>query len=65
MDTSKLLTDISNKLSVLIMLNLKNNEGVNTKEKVKLIAKFGFSNREIAEMVGTTKESAAVLKGRK
>lgn len=59
------LRQVSNKLSALIALTLTTEpEKKNAAEKVALLARFGLSNQEIADIVGTTKGTVEVLKSR-
>jgi len=61
MNNDELLRSISDKLSILISLQL----GVDKrsmKEKVAQLVKYGLSNGEIANILGTTKGTIEVVK---
>lgn len=61
----ELLKEISKKLSVLILLGLNQENGKRKlHEKVKFLLDFGFTNRQIAEILGTTKHSVEVIGSR-
>lgn len=54
-ETEKLLGEISKKLSVLIKLFLIEKE-LTVREKIKLLAEFNFSNKEIANILGISEK---------
>jgi len=62
MNETELLKEISRKLSALIALQLREDEGM--QESVARLARLGLSTGEIAEILGTTPGSVAVLKNR-
>lgn len=65
MEDQKLLEQISKKLSVLIALSLvKNIEKMTSADGVRMLVRFGLSNQEIADVLGTTKGTVEVLKSR-
>ncbi len=60
-----LLDQISKKLSVLIALMLmKDVKNLTTADGVKVLVRFGLSNQEIANILGTTKGTIEVVKSR-
>lgn len=60
-----LLEQISKKLSVLIALALtKDASSLTTADNVKALVRFGLSNQEIADILGTTKGTIEVVKSR-
>ncbi len=61
METEKLLADISNKLSVLISMSLeRGNKQATNKDKIKFLNRFSLTNKQIAEIIGTSKNSIEV-----
>jgi len=65
MASDNLVEQISRKLSALLALALVPDIAKKTSaEKVLLLARFGISNQEIADIVGTTKGTVEVLKSR-
>lgn len=62
MSDIELLKEISKKLSVLIALQLPQDEGV--QDSVARLARLGVSTGQIAGIVGTTPGTVAVLKSR-
>jgi DNA-binding CsgD family transcriptional regulator len=59
----KLGEQISAKLSALIALSMTPDVGKKTLgEKVRLLTRFGISNQDVADILGTTKGSVEVLK---
>ena len=65
MTSDKVAEQISNKLSALIALAMLSDVHKKTSaEKVALLMRFGISNQEIADIVGTTKGTVEVLKSR-
>jgi len=65
MSVEELMEHISNKLSALIALSLvPEPQKRNTAEKVELLTRFGISNQEVADILGTTKGTVEVLKSR-
>ncbi len=60
-----LLDQVSKKLSVLIALMLmKDVKSLTTADGVKTLVRFGLSNQEIANILGTTKGTIEVVKSR-
>jgi len=61
----ELLKEISKKLNVLILFEMSQ-EGGKRKlhEKVKFLLDLGFTNQQIAEILGTTKHSVEVIGSR-
>jgi DNA-binding CsgD family transcriptional regulator len=65
MSDQNLQDQLSKKLSALMALALVPDvQKKNTAEKVELLMRFGISNQEIADIVGTTKGTVEVLKSR-
>ena len=65
MTNDKVVEQISRKLDVLIALAMVTDVPKKTSaEKVGLLMRFGISNQEIADIVGTTKGTVEVLKSR-
>lgn len=59
------LQQISKKLSILIALQLQGeNKAVEVKENVARLARFGLTDSEIAEILGTTPGTVSVAKAR-
>lgn len=58
-ETKKLLESIDNRLKWLLQLCVEEqfDDGATNKEKVKLLYQMGFSNQEMAEVVGTSASS--------
>lgn len=61
MNETELLKSISNKLSILISLGLGQDKGT-MKDKVRQLVKYGLSNQEMADILGTTKGTIEVVK---
>ncbi len=60
-----LFEDISRKLSALLAISLlKNPEEMNLTNGERLLRRFGLSNQEIANILGTTKRTVEVIKSR-
>ena len=65
MSVEELMERISSKLSAVIALSLLPKvQKKNTAEKVELLTRFGISNQEVADILGTTKGTVEVLKSR-
>jgi DNA-directed RNA polymerase specialized sigma24 family protein len=65
MSDEKLLEQVSRKLSALIALAMVPEvQEKNTVGKVALLNRFGLSNQEMADILGTTKGTVEVLKSR-
>lgn len=65
MKEQELLEQISKKLSALIALSfMKNVEKMTNVEGVKMLVRFGLSNQDIADILGTTKGTIEVIKSR-
>ena len=63
MNNDKIGEQISAKLSALIALAMSPDAQKRTQgEKVRLLARFGISNQDVADILGTTKGSVEVLK---
>lgn len=61
----ELLEQVSKKLSALIALSfMKDVEKMRNADGVKLLVRFGLSNQDIADILGTTKPTVEVLKSR-
>lgn len=61
----EILEEISRKLSAVIALSFSNDAGdLTTADRVKLLVRFGLSNQDIANIIGTTKGTVEVLKSR-
>lgn len=61
METEKLLMDISNKLSTLISLSLeKGDKKLTTKDKVRFLNRFNLTSQQIADIIGTSKNTVDV-----
>lgn len=58
-EAKELLESIDNRLKWLLQLRVKEqfDDGATNKEKVKLLHQMGFSNQEMAEVVGTSANS--------
>jgi len=64
-DDARLTKELSGKISALIALALLPDPYKKTMaEKVEILMRFGISNQEIADIVGTTKGTVEVLKSR-
>lgn len=59
METEKLLKDISHKLSALISISLEKDDK-KLKDKVKFLNRCDLNNQEIAEIIGTSKNTVEV-----
>ncbi len=61
----ELLQTISRRLGVLIALEMKaQSEHLSTTDGVKMLARFGFGNTEIAEILDTSANAVNVMKSR-
>jgi hypothetical protein len=58
-EAKELLESIDNRLKWLLQLRVEEqfDDGATNKEKVKLLYQMGFSNQEMAEVVGTSASS--------
>jgi len=58
-ETKELLESIDNRLKWLLQLRVEEqfDDGATNKEKVKLLYQMGFSDQEMAEVVGTSESS--------
>ena len=65
MSSDEAVEQISRKLSALLALAMVPDLPKKTSaEKVALLTRFGISNQEVADIVGTTKGTVEVLKSR-
>ncbi len=65
MKEQEILENLSKKLSALLALNfVKEPEKMTSEQGVKLLMRFGLSNQEMADILGTTKGTVEVLKSR-
>lgn len=64
MENNDILQQISKKLSILIALQLRGDGGVEVKDNVIKLSRFGLTTGEIAEILGTTPGTVAVAKSR-
>ncbi len=65
MKEQELLEQISRKLSALIAISfVKDVNKMTIEESVRLLKRFGLSNQEMADILGTTKPTIEVLKSR-
>lgn len=64
MDNSTILSEISNKLSILIALELEDKKGNKAQEKVEFLSQFNLTNKELAVLANTTEGSVGVMKNR-
>lgn len=65
MNEQEILENLSKKLSALLALNfVKEPEKMTAEEGVKLLTRFGLSNQEMADILGTTKPTVEVMKSR-
>lgn len=65
MKEQELLEQISKKLSALIALSfMKDVEKMTNADGVEILGRFGLSNQDIANILGTTKPTVEVLKSR-
>lgn len=65
MKEQELLEQISKKLGALIALSfMRDIEKMTNADGVKLLVRFGLSNQDIADILGTTKGTVEVLKSR-
>ncbi len=64
MENSDILKEISKKLSILIALELQGENGVEVKENVIKLTRFGLGTSEIADILGTTPGTVQVAKAR-
>jgi len=61
----ELLEQISRKLSALIALSFtKDVQKATSADGVEILGRFGLSNQDIADILGTTKPTIEVLKSR-
>ena len=64
-NNNDILQQISKKLSILITLALQGDKDtVEVKENVARLVRFGLSDSEIAEILGTTSGTVSVAKAR-
>lgn len=62
---NNILQEVSKKLSILIALQLQSEDGVvEVKENVIKLTRFGLTDSEIAEILGTTPGTVSVAKAR-
>jgi len=65
MKDQELFEQISKKLSILIALSfVKEVNKMTAEEGIKLLKRFGLSNQDMADILGTTKPTVEVLKSR-
>lgn len=64
MGDTEVLQEISKKLSVLIALHLEDKTEDTTQRKIEQLSRFGLTVSSIAEILGTTTGTVAVLKSR-
>ena len=65
MENKEMLESISNRLSVLIALQLRSlTDQPSFADSVELLTRFGLSSGEMAEILGTTKGTVDVTKSR-
>ena len=65
MEDRELLEQISKKLSVLIATVFAKDAGKMTNiEGVEMLGRFGLTNQDVADILGTTKPTVEVLKSR-
>ena len=65
MKEQELLEQISKKLSALIALSfMKDVEKMTNADGVEILGRFGLSNQDIADILGTTKPTVEVIKSR-
>jgi len=65
MSDHELLKQISNKLSALLALSfVEDVEELTATDGVGILMRFGLSNQEIADILGTTKGTVEVAKSR-
>ena len=65
MNDAELVKDLSRKMSALIAVALLPDVNKkNTAEKVALLVRFGISNQDVADIIGTTRGTVEVLKSR-
>jgi len=65
MKEHELLEQISKKMSALISLSLmKKSDKMTNIEAIEILLRFGLSNQDIANILGTTKPTIEVLKSR-
>lgn len=61
MENNELMEKISRKMSVLISLFMEEStKKQNTTEKVSFLKRFGINSQEMAEIIGTTKNTVDV-----
>lgn len=64
-NNNNILQEVSKKLSILIALQLQSENGtVEVRENVVKLTRFGLTDREIAEILGTTPGTVSVTKAR-
>lgn len=64
-NNNDILREVSKKLSILIALQLQSEEGmVEVKENVAKLTRFGLTDGEIAEILGTTPGTVSVTRAR-
>jgi len=64
-NNNEILREVSKKLSILIALQLQSEDGVvEVKENVAKLTRFGLTDGEIAEILGTTPGTVSVAKAR-
>ena len=63
-NNNDILQQISKKLSILIALQLQSESGIEVKENVTKLMRFGLTTSEIAEILGTTSGTVQVAKSR-
>ncbi len=65
MKEQELLEQISKKLSALIAISfMKDVEKMTNADGVEILGRFGLSNQDVADILGTTKSTVEVLKSR-
>jgi len=65
MKEQELLQQISKKLSALMaLLFMKDIEKMTSIDRIGMLGRFGLSNQDIADILGTTKPTVEVLKSR-
>ena len=64
MEDKYILESISRRLGVLIALQLNQSEKFSTTEGIKMLARFGMGNSEIAEILNTSTNTVNVTKSR-
>ena len=65
MKDQELLEQISKKLSALLELSMtKDVNKLGTEDRVRMLVRIGFRNQDIADILGTTRQTIEVLKSR-